>query len=170
MRTEINNFNNIHNSLVNNYTRRSGSSDVDIMTAAPNEYRIYHGHPFTMIPSWELLRKSSKWHLVPLFDLTTHMSKRPKLTTTSKPSESDARTTINLNDNLDKLHFEDFKSYHDQRVGIEAMQQHEHETPPLQRHQMAHQDWMSSTIDSDGYSRSRKRSMNLKWRNKSRKI
>ncbi|MFS7956880.1 hypothetical protein Hanom_Chr07g00659801 [Helianthus anomalus] len=57
MRTKINSFNNIHNSLVHNHTRRSGSSDlVDIMTAGHSEYKLYHGHPFTMIPSWELLR------------------------------------------------------------------------------------------------------------------
>ncbi|KAF5765504.1 hypothetical protein HanXRQr2_Chr15g0704521 [Helianthus annuus] len=51
MRTKINNFNNIHNGFVNNYTRRSCSSDVDIMAVAHNEYRMYHGHPFMMIPS-----------------------------------------------------------------------------------------------------------------------
>ncbi|MFS7966564.1 hypothetical protein Hanom_Chr09g00775201 [Helianthus anomalus] len=43
MRTMIINFNNIHNSLVNSHTRRSGSSDVDIMIAAHNEYRMHHG-------------------------------------------------------------------------------------------------------------------------------
>ncbi|MFS8025699.1 hypothetical protein Hanom_Chr16g01478301 [Helianthus anomalus] len=64
---KINNFINTYNSLVNNHTRRSGSSDVNIMTAAHNEYRFYHGRPFTMIPSLELLRKSPRWHLVVLY-------------------------------------------------------------------------------------------------------
>ncbi|XP_022040721.1 uncharacterized protein LOC110943283 [Helianthus annuus] len=105
--TKINNFNNIYNSHANNHTRRSGSSDVDIMIAAHNEYRSYHRHPFTMILSWELLRKSPKGHLVPPFNPTTHMPKWSKSTTTSEPSEFDVRTTINLNDELDELHFEE---------------------------------------------------------------
>ncbi|XP_021979334.1 glutathione S-transferase T3-like [Helianthus annuus] len=107
MRTKISNFNNIYNSHANNHTRRSGSNDLDIMTAAHNEYRLYHGHPFTMIPSWELLRKSLKCDLVLPFDRTAHSSKRSKSTTTSESSESDARTTINLNDELDGLNFEE---------------------------------------------------------------
>ncbi|MFS7948316.1 putative No apical meristem-associated domain-containing protein [Helianthus anomalus] len=107
MRTKINNFNNIYHSLINNHTRRSGSSDVDIMTTAHNEYRMYHGHPFTMIPSWKLLCKSPKWHLEPSFNSMTHRSKRSKSTTTREPSEFDAHTTNNLNDDLDELHFEE---------------------------------------------------------------
>ncbi|XP_021975364.1 uncharacterized protein LOC110870496 [Helianthus annuus] len=103
MRTKISNFNNIYNNFVNNLRRRSGSSDVDIMIAAHNDYRLYHGHAFTMIPSWELLRKSPKWHLVPPFDPTAHRSKRSKSTSATEPSESDARTTINLNDDFEKF-------------------------------------------------------------------
>ncbi|KAJ0781016.1 putative glutathione transferase [Helianthus annuus] len=48
MRTKISNFNNIHNNLVNNHKKRSGSSDVDVLTQAHNDYRLHHGHPFTI--------------------------------------------------------------------------------------------------------------------------
>ncbi|XP_021996107.1 uncharacterized protein LOC110893302 [Helianthus annuus] len=103
MQTKISNFNNIHNNLVNNLRRRSGSSDVNIMTAAHNDYRVNDRNAFTMIPSWELLRKSPKWHLVPPFDPTAHRSKLSKSTSTTEPSESDARTTINLNDDFEEF-------------------------------------------------------------------
>ncbi|XP_022030459.1 uncharacterized protein LOC110931370 [Helianthus annuus] len=103
IRTKISNFNNIHSNYVNNLRRRSGSSDMDVMTAAHNDYRLYHGYPFTMIPSWELLHKSPKWHLVPSFDPTAHRSKRHKSTFTTEPSESDARTAININDDFDEF-------------------------------------------------------------------
>ncbi|XP_022030274.1 uncharacterized protein LOC110931175 [Helianthus annuus] len=103
MRTKITNFNNSHNHYTNNVRRISGSSNVDVMTSAHNDYRLHHGHPFTMIPSWELLCKSLKWHLVPPFDPTAHRSKRSKSTSTTEPSESDARTTINLNDDFDEF-------------------------------------------------------------------
>ncbi|KAJ0692499.1 putative No apical meristem-associated domain-containing protein [Helianthus annuus] len=73
------------------------------MTQAYADYRLYHGHPFNMLNSWELLRKSPKWHLVPPFDPTGHRSKRSKSTSTTEPSESDARTTINLNDDFDEF-------------------------------------------------------------------
>ncbi|XP_022042118.1 glutathione S-transferase T3-like [Helianthus annuus] len=98
MRTKISNFNNIHTNLVNNKRRKSGSSDVDVMTQAHSDYRVYHGHHFTHVNAWELLRKSPKWHLVPPFDPTRPRSKRSKSTSTTEPSGSDARTTINLND------------------------------------------------------------------------
>ncbi|MFS7916532.1 putative glutathione transferase [Helianthus anomalus] len=103
MRTKISSFNNIHNNFINNHRRRSGSSDVDVMTATHNDCRINHGHAFTMIHSWELLRKSPKWHLVPPFDPTDHRSKRSKSTSATEPSESNARTTINLNDDFEEF-------------------------------------------------------------------
>ncbi|XP_022042185.1 uncharacterized protein LOC110944848 [Helianthus annuus] len=104
MRTKISNFNNIHNNLVNNHRRRrSGSSDVDVVNQAHNDYRLHHGYPFRMLTSWELIRKSPKWHLVPSFDPTTHRSKRSKSTSITEPSESDARTTVNLNDDFDEF-------------------------------------------------------------------
>ncbi|XP_022029539.1 glutathione S-transferase T3-like [Helianthus annuus] len=103
MWTKISNFNNIHNILVNNHRKRSGSSNVDVITQAHNDYRLHHGHSFTMLNSWELLRKSPKWHLVPPFDPTSHRSKQSKSTSTTEPSEFDARTTINLNEDFDEF-------------------------------------------------------------------
>ncbi|XP_022003064.1 uncharacterized protein LOC110900484 [Helianthus annuus] len=103
MRTKVRNFNNIYTNLVNNSRRKSGSSDVDVMTQAHNDYRLYHGHYFTLVTTWELLHKSPKWHLVPPFDPTRPRSKRSKSTSTTKPSGSDARTTINLNDDVDEF-------------------------------------------------------------------
>ncbi|XP_022040674.1 glutathione S-transferase T3-like [Helianthus annuus] len=103
MRTKVSNFNNIHTNLVNNHRRRSGSSDMDVMTQALADYRVYHGHTFTMVNSWKLLCRPPKWHLVPPFDPTAHRLKRSKSTSTTEPSESDARTTINLNDDFDEF-------------------------------------------------------------------
>ncbi|XP_022040142.2 uncharacterized protein LOC110942679 [Helianthus annuus] len=103
MRTKITDFNNLHNHYANIIRRRSGSSDVDVMTSAHNDYRLHHGHPFTMIPLWELLCKSPKWHFVPSFNPTAHRPRRSKSTSTTEPSESDARTTINLNDDFDEF-------------------------------------------------------------------
>ncbi|MFS7889068.1 hypothetical protein Hanom_Chr00s000003g01602541 [Helianthus anomalus] len=60
MREKITNFNNIYNNHANNHTRRSSSNDVDIITTAHTEYRPYHGSAFTMILSWEFLRKYPK--------------------------------------------------------------------------------------------------------------
>ncbi|XP_022020050.1 uncharacterized protein LOC110920124 [Helianthus annuus] len=103
MRTKVSNFNNIYTNLVNNIGRKSGSSDVDVMIQAHTDYRLYHGHYFTMVTTWELLRKSPKWHLVPPFDPTRPRSKRSKSTSAIEPSGSDARTTINLNDDVDEF-------------------------------------------------------------------
>ncbi|KAJ0443358.1 putative No apical meristem-associated domain-containing protein [Helianthus annuus] len=82
---------------------KSGASDVDVITQAHNDYRLYHGHVFTLVTTWELLRKSHKWHLVPPFDPTRPRSKRSKSTSTTEPSGSDARTVINLNDDADEF-------------------------------------------------------------------
>ncbi|XP_021979955.1 uncharacterized protein LOC110876083 [Helianthus annuus] len=100
MRTKVTNFNNIYTNLVNSSQRKSGSSDVDVMTQAHNDYRLYHGHVFTLVTTWELLRKSPKWHLVPPVDPTRPRSKRSELTSTTEPSGSDACTIINLNDDV----------------------------------------------------------------------
>ncbi|KAJ0683096.1 putative glutathione transferase [Helianthus annuus] len=103
MRLKVSNFNNIYNNLVNNTRRRSGASDVDVLTEAHNDYRMHLGHMFTLVTTWELLRKSPKWHLVPPFDPTRPRSKRSKSTSTTEPSESDARTVINLNEDADEF-------------------------------------------------------------------
>ncbi|XP_022003742.1 glutathione S-transferase T3-like [Helianthus annuus] len=103
MRTKVTNFNNIYTNLVNSSRRKSGASDVDVMTQAHNDYRLYHGHVFTLVSTWELLRESPKWHLVPPFDPTRPRSKRSKLTSTTEPSGSDVRTIINLNDDADEF-------------------------------------------------------------------
>ncbi|XP_022003848.1 uncharacterized protein LOC110901320 [Helianthus annuus] len=103
MRTKVSNFNNIYTNLINSSRRKSGTSDVDVMTQAHNDYRMYHGHMFTLVTTWELLRKSPKWHLVAPFDPTRPRSKRSKSTSTTEPSGSDARTTINLNDDADEF-------------------------------------------------------------------
>ncbi|XP_022001949.1 glutathione S-transferase T3-like [Helianthus annuus] len=103
LRTKVSNFNNIYNNLVNNTRRRSGASDVDIMTEAHTEYRMHQGHMFNLVTTWELLRKSPKWHLVPPFDPTRPRSKRSKSTSTTEPSGSDARTVINLNEDADEF-------------------------------------------------------------------
>ncbi|XP_021985421.1 glutathione S-transferase T2-like [Helianthus annuus] len=58
MRLKVSNFNNIYNNLVNNTRRRSGVSDVDVVIEAHNDYRMHHGHMFTLVTTWELLRKS----------------------------------------------------------------------------------------------------------------
>ncbi|XP_022030867.1 uncharacterized protein LOC110931800 [Helianthus annuus] len=103
LRTKVSNFNSIYNNLVNNTRRRSGASDVDIMTEAHTEYRMLHGHMFNLVTTWELLRKSPKWHLVLPFDPTRPRSKRSKSTFTTEPSGSDARTVINLNEDADEF-------------------------------------------------------------------
>ncbi|XP_021991875.1 glutathione S-transferase T3-like [Helianthus annuus] len=103
MRTKVSNFNNIYTNLVNNNRRKSGSSDVDVMTQAHTDYRLYHGHYFTMVTTWEFLRKSPKWHLVPPFDPTRPWSKRSKSTSTTEPSGSEARIIINLNNDVDEF-------------------------------------------------------------------
>ncbi|MFS7937487.1 putative No apical meristem-associated domain-containing protein [Helianthus anomalus] len=73
------------------------------MTQAHNDYRLYPGHVFSLVTTWELLRKSPKWNLVPPFDPTRPRSKRSKLTSSTEPSGFDARTTINLNNDVDEL-------------------------------------------------------------------
>ncbi|XP_022041441.1 uncharacterized protein LOC110944023 [Helianthus annuus] len=103
MRTKVTNFNNIYTNPINSSRRKSGSSDVDVMTQVHNDYRLYHGHVFTLVTTWELLLKSPKWHLVPPFDPTRPRSKRSKSTSTTEPSGSDARTTINLNHDVDEF-------------------------------------------------------------------
>ncbi|MFS7992638.1 putative No apical meristem-associated domain-containing protein [Helianthus anomalus] len=103
MRMKVSNFNNIYTNLVNNSRRKSGASDVDVMTQAHNDYRMHHGHMFTLVTTWELLRKSPKWHLVPPFDPTRPRFKRSKSTSTTEPSGSDTRTVINLNDDADEF-------------------------------------------------------------------
>ncbi|XP_022003747.1 glutathione S-transferase T3-like [Helianthus annuus] len=103
MMTKVSNFNNIYNNLVNNTRRRSGASDVDVLTEAHNDYRMHHGHMFTLVTTWELLRKSPKWHLVPPFDPTRPRSKQSKSTSTTEPSGSDARIIINQNEDADEF-------------------------------------------------------------------
>ncbi|XP_022008324.1 uncharacterized protein LOC110907687 [Helianthus annuus] len=103
IKLKVSNFNTIYNDLVNNTRRRSGASDVDVLTEAHNEYIMHHGHMFTLVTTWELLCKSPKWHLVPPFDPTRPRSKRSKSTSTTEPSGSDARTIINLNEDTDEF-------------------------------------------------------------------
>ncbi|XP_022033468.1 uncharacterized protein LOC110935384 [Helianthus annuus] len=103
MRTKVSNFNNIYNNFVNSSRRKSGASNVDVMTQAHNDYRMNHGYMFTLVTTWERLRKSPKWHLVPPFDPTRPRSKQSKSTSTTEPSGSDARTVISLNDDADEF-------------------------------------------------------------------
>ncbi|KAL9994309.1 hypothetical protein Hdeb2414_s0028g00700351 [Helianthus debilis subsp. tardiflorus] len=55
MKTKIANFNNIYNNIMSNFPWEIGSSDMDVMTAVHNEFRLQYRCGFSMIPYWELL-------------------------------------------------------------------------------------------------------------------
>ncbi|KAF5799302.1 putative glutathione transferase [Helianthus annuus] len=104
MRRKVAAFNVIFNNLSNNRGRTNGASDVDLLIEAHKIYKQDKSHGFTMDKPWQILRKSTKWHLVPLMDVQDIRVKRSKSTLsndhTSSQVASDAHSQLKL-DNSD---------------------------------------------------------------------
>ncbi|XP_021978654.1 glutathione S-transferase T3-like [Helianthus annuus] len=116
MRPLIQSFNQIYTRLNNSSVRQSGSDDAMLQANAQNEFRAEHRKAFPYLAIWQVLRKSSKFHIVIAFDpFKTRGQPSAKRSKTSSSNDnqsqgSDARCQINLNDieeDLEEPHEED---------------------------------------------------------------
>ncbi|KAL8237835.1 hypothetical protein R6Q59_018916 [Mikania micrantha] len=82
--------------------RKSGENDESVMNEALMAYARENG-PFAHIASWQVMRKSTKWHPVPKLQTSkrTKTSSSGKYTTTQ--SDSTGRCFVNLNESDEEV-------------------------------------------------------------------
>ncbi|XP_022024749.1 uncharacterized protein LOC110925089 [Helianthus annuus] len=102
IRRKVGLFGNLYNKNWPN--RKSGQSDFDVYNYTMDEYFQEMNVMFSQRPVWEILKKSTKWHLVPLV-VDGQLSKRTKTSSSQDVSQgsSNARTGINLNNPDDEF-------------------------------------------------------------------
>lgn len=93
-------FNGIYNNL-NGQKQQRDTTHFNVYRVTLERFLIEEKNPFTSLRAWEVLRVNAKWLEVNAFSKSKSQSKQLKSYTSTEVSE--ARTNIDLNDNIDEI-------------------------------------------------------------------